>query len=44
MLEDCGEIPRDLPHYIAIDWEATAQNIRVDYTEIDFDGQAYLVR
>lgn len=44
LLEDCGEIPRNLPHYIAIDWEATAQNIRADYTEIDFDGQAYLVR
>lgn len=44
MLEDCGEIPRNLPHYIAIDWEATAQNIRADYTEIDFNGQAYLVR
>jgi len=44
MLEDCCEIPRNLPHYIAIDWEATAQNIRVDYTEIDFNGQTYLVR
>jgi len=44
MLEQCCEIPRDLPHYIVIDWEATAQNIRIDYTEIDFDGQAYLVR
>ncbi len=34
----------DLPHYIVIDWEATADNIRVDYTEVDFDGVTYLVR
>lgn len=44
MLKDCGELPRELPSYIAIDWERTADNVRVDYTEVDFDGVAYLVR
>lgn len=44
MLEDCGDLPKDLPHYVVIDWEATARNIKVDYTEVDFDGVAYLVR
>jgi hypothetical protein len=44
LLEDCGEIPRNLPHYIAIDWETTARNIRVDYTPVDFDGQTYWAR
>jgi Antirestriction protein (ArdA) len=43
-LEDCGDIPRNIPHYIAIDWEATARNIQVDYTPIDFDGVTYWVR
>jgi antirestriction protein len=44
LLEDCGDIPRNLPHYIEIDWEATARNIRADYTEVDFDGVSYWVR
>jgi hypothetical protein len=35
LIEDCGDIPRNLPHYVEIDWEATARNIRMDYTSID---------
>ena len=44
MLEDCGDVPRDLPHYIEIDWEATARNIKQDYTEVSFDEVTYLIR
>lgn len=44
MLEDCGEIPKNLPSYIEIDWEATARNIQVDYTSVDFDGVTYWIR
>lgn len=44
MLEDIGDIPRDLPGYIVIDWDATADNIRADYTKVDFDGVPYLIR
>lgn len=44
LLNDIGELPRDLPDYIVIDWDATADNLKVDYTEVDFDGQTYLVR
>jgi predicted nuclease with TOPRIM domain len=44
MLEDCGEIPRKMPWYIEIDWEATAENIKSDYSEIEIDGQTYLYR
>lgn len=44
MLKDIGDLPQDIPGYIAIDWEKTADNIRVDYTEIDFEGVTYLVR
>jgi Antirestriction protein (ArdA) len=35
LLEDCGDIPKDIPHYIAIDWDATADNIRVDYSSVE---------
>jgi antirestriction protein len=35
LLEDCGDLPRDLPSYIVIDWEATARNIMFDFMEHD---------
>lgn len=44
LLEDCGDIPRNLPHYIAIDWDATARNIRVDYQPIEINGSTYWYR
>lgn len=44
MLEDCGDIPSDLPHYIVIDWEATADNLKQDYTEIEIFGDTYYIR
>lgn len=44
LLEDCGDIPKNLPHYIEIDWAATASNIRADYTSVDFDGVTYWIR
>ncbi len=44
LLADCGEIPKNLPSYIVIDWAATADNLRADYTEADFRGRTYLAR
>jgi hypothetical protein len=44
MLEDCGELPKNLPSYIEIDWKATARNLEVDYTPVDFGGVEYLIR
>lgn len=29
---------------IEIDWEATARNIAMDYTTVDFDGVTYYIR
>ncbi len=43
MLEGCGTIPRDLPDYVAIDWEETADNIRCDYADAEFNGVSYYV-
>lgn len=44
MLEDCGTLPKDLPSYIVIDWEDTADNLKADYTSVDFDGAEYWIR
>ena len=44
MLEDCGELPRDLPWYIQINWDATARNIGHDYICVEFGDVTYWVR
>ena len=42
MLEDCGDIPRDLPSYLTITVDYAA--LKQDYTAIDFNGQTYYIR
>jgi hypothetical protein len=44
LLYDCGDISHDIPDYIVIDWEATAENLKADYAEVDFCGETYLIR
>ena len=44
LLYDCGELPRTIPDYIVIDWEATANAIAYDYSIVDFDGVDYYLR
>jgi hypothetical protein len=43
---DCGELPRDLPAYIEynINWDGVAQDLKVDYSEVDYDGETYYYR
>ena len=44
LLEDIGYIPKDFPSWIEIDWEATANNVRQDYIEVEYQGNSYLGR
>lgn len=44
LLEDIGDIPRDFPHYIVIDWGKTCENIQQDYSEVEFGDYTYLYR
>ena len=44
LLEDCGYIPKDLPSWIKIDWQATYDNMKEDYTEIELNGNTFYVR
>lgn len=44
LLKDCGYISSDFPSWIEIDWSETANNMRADYSEIDFMGETYLYR
>ena len=44
--KDIGDIPSELPWYIAnhIDWDGVAREIKMDYSEVDFDGVSYFIR
>lgn len=44
LLEGCGDIPRDMPHYLVIDWKQTADNISQDYAIVTYDGVDYYIR
>lgn len=44
MLKDCGELPTNIPWYVVIDEEATAENLKSDYVELNLDGQIYYMR
>lgn len=46
MLTDIGVFPLDLPKYIEnnIDWDGVADDIKVDYTEVSYQGEIYFVR
>ena len=46
LCKDIGDIPSELPWYISnhIDWDGVAREIKMDYTEVDFDGVAYFIR
>ena len=46
LCQDIGDIPKELPWYIAdnIDWEGVAKAIKQDYTSVDFNGIEYWIR
>jgi antirestriction protein len=44
LCEDIGDVPRNFPSYIVIDWEATARNLRIDYSDCEYQGTTYLYR
>ena len=44
MLVDCGYLPNDLPSWIEIDWQATYDNMKQDYSEIELNGNTFYVR
>lgn len=43
-LEDCGYIKSDMPHWIEIDYDATADNMKADYIEVEYEGDTYYAR
>jgi len=43
---EVGEIPKDLPWYIAnhIDWNSVADELKADYTEVEYENETYYIR
>ena len=44
LLSEVGYLPADLPSWIVIDEDATADNMKDDYTEFEFMGSTYYAR
>ena len=44
LLIDCGYIPKGLPSWVEIDWQATYDNMKEDYNEIELNGNTFYVR
>lgn len=44
LVQDVGDLPRDLPTYLEIDWEKTADNLRHDYSWVSIGDNDYLYR
>lgn len=44
MVIDCYGLPKDMPAFIEIDWEATAKNVRVDYSSVEIGGSTFWYR
>jgi len=44
LCKDIGDIPDNIPGYLAIDWDQTADNIKHDYSVIEINGIDYYYR
>ena len=44
LLEELGYVPKDFPTWIEIDYEATSENMKQDYSELVYDGENYFYR
>jgi hypothetical protein len=44
LVSDIGDLPRDIPGYLVIDWEATADNLKTDYSVCTYQGTDYYYR
>ena len=42
MIQDCYDLPKDLPFWMTVTYDYNA--LKMDYTEIDFNGETYYIR
>lgn len=41
---DIGALPSGIPEWVVIDWEQTAENLKADYTAVEWGAYMYWVR
>lgn len=44
LAKDVGDVPQNLPSYLEIDWEASANNVQQDYSYVDVGENTYWYR
>lgn len=44
LTDDLGALPGGIPEWVVIDWEATADNLKADYTAVEWGAYTYWVR
>jgi len=44
LVKDIGDMPSEIPGYMVIDWDATAENLRADYSSVEYQGTTYWYR
>lgn len=44
LTDDLGVINQRLPEWVVIDWEQTAENLKADYTAVEWGAYTYWVR
>ena len=44
LLKGYGYISDGFPSWIEVDWEATAENVKQDYSELEYEGETYFYR
>lgn len=50
LIEDCYNMPKEMDsgswpyNHLSMDYEAAAEEAKVDYSEVDFDGVTYYIR
>lgn len=44
VMELVDELYGEIPHWITVDWEATADNVKMDYTVVELENETYYYR
>lgn len=44
LTDDLGALPSGIPEWVVIDWEQTAENLKADYTAVEWGAYTYWVR
>lgn len=44
LVQDIGDMPKEIPSYLEINWEKTAENLQADYSSVEYEGTTYWYR